>query len=97
MVRHWIGGFVAGFLLIGCVSASIGYKYYGLDADSYGGKLLGPKPKDDIPFEVCKPDEQSKGKCAVMLSAEFKSMATELVTLRQRVKELEKQLQSCGN
>jgi hypothetical protein len=84
-------GLITGFLLVGCISAKIGYKYYGIDAESYGGHLLGPKPSDDILFSVCKPDDQVKGKCVVLLVDEFQAMATELIQLRAALKDCQKQ------
>lgn len=88
-LRNTVFGIAIGFLLAGCVSA-IGYRYYGIDAKSYEGTLLGPKPKDDIPFHSCEPDEQNKGKCVVMLTDDFKAMATELLQLRVALKDCQK-------
>lgn len=85
--KSFLFGLVMGFLMLGCVSASLGYKAYGVAPDSYGGMLLGPKVEDDIPFSTCAPDSHSKGKCYVMLTPEFKAMATELVQLRAALKD----------
>lgn len=56
-------------LLVGC--AAFQYHWYGLEAVSYDGKLLGPKPENDIPLATCAPDAQNHGKCVVMLVDEF--------------------------
>jgi hypothetical protein len=82
-------------LLLACVLGLLGcgttfnYRYYGLEADSYGGKLLGPKPKDDIPFSVCAPDEHDKGKCAVILRAELEKLMRDYADMRERLKACE--------
>ncbi len=71
-LRQFTIGLILGALLVGC--ASFNYRYYGLEAVSYEGKLLGPKPENDIPFSQCKPDDVVKGKCVVMLVDDFFSM-----------------------
>lgn len=84
---------VLGFLVAGCLGAKIGYRAYGLDADSYSGWLRAPKPKDDIPLSVCTPDSFEKGKCVVLLTAEYEKLATELLQLRSDLKSCQKQCQ----
>lgn len=73
--------------VIGCASTSFPYKFYGINADSYGGSLLGPTPADDIPFAQCSPDPEPspspsgavavKGKCVVMKADAFFSLKLE--------------------
>lgn len=80
-------GFLLGVLfLLGC--AAFPYKYYGLDAKSYDGMLRGPTDKDDIPLAVCTPDAQNKGKCFVMLAADY-------LLLKKEYKNLINQLAAC--
>ena len=76
-------GIVLGSLLVGC--ASFNYRYYGLEAASYEGKLLGPKPENDLPFSTCKPDETTAGKCVVMVSDEFFRMKQDYNETKQRL------------
>lgn len=87
-VRSLTLGIVLGVLLVGCISA-IQYKYYGLDAVSYDGMLLGKTSADDIPFSECKPDEVTKGKCVVLKAPEFFAMKQDYETTVQRLKECE--------
>lgn len=61
--------FVFIFVILGC--AGFSYRYYGLDAKSYEGTLLGPSPQDDLPLSTCQPDPTNKGKCVVLYKDEF--------------------------
>lgn len=79
-------GLILGITLVGCSAWS--YRYYGLDLPSYEGKLLGPKPEQDKPFSVCKPDDVMKGKCVVMIQDEFFRM-------KQDYEETKKMLKQC--
>jgi len=75
-------------LFIGC--SGLSYRWYGLEATSYEGTLLGPKAKDDLPFKVCAPTVQSKSPCIVMLQDEYFRMYQELLAARQALKDCQK-------
>lgn len=87
-LKHFSLGLLLGIVLIGC--AGFSYRYYGLDLPSYDGTLLGPKPEDDISFSVCKPDDQSKGKCVVLKADEFFRLKQEYQDMQERLKACEK-------
>lgn len=87
--------------LAGCATAGFTYKWYGLEAESYQGKLLGPDPSLDLEFTKCQPDPDAspdpspnpapspeKGKCVVMLSSEFFAM-------KLAYEQLQKDLSNC--
>lgn len=63
------------------------YHHYGLEAESYKGKLLGPKPKDDLELSVCQPDGQNKAKCSVLLTEEFRRLKDDYLETKQLLKE----------
>lgn len=60
-------------LLVSC--AAFSYRYYGLDVeavtDADKGKLLGPKPEDDLPLTACKATSDNKAPCVVLTTEEF--------------------------
>lgn len=86
----FILGVLLGVLLVGCTS--FGYKYYGIsEVDWETGKILGPKPADDLPFSACKPLEiadpatgqiKLKHQCVIMFSSEFFEMKKEHESLK---------------
>jgi hypothetical protein len=84
---------VAALLSVGAAScaSTFPYRWFGLDAKNYEGTLLGPKPKDDLPFSTCEPDDVTKGNCVVMLVEEFHRMRAKYVELQQRLKSCEEQ------
>lgn len=84
-------GVVIGLVLGGCATLAFPYRYYGLDAVSYDGTLLGPKPADDHSLKECQDVPASptspakKGQCIVMfrdqflqLKADFRKMQIDL-------------------
>lgn len=78
------------FLLVACGS-TFPYKWYGLDLPDYSeGKLLGPKPKDDLPISRCAPDEVQKGKCVVIFVDEWDRLRNDHIELRVRLDACEK-------
>lgn len=86
-----LGYSLALLTMLAC--GSVSYKYYGLSVPTScydQGKLLGPKPEDDIPFSTCKPEAHKQGKCIVMESAEFFAAKKELQQLRQALKDCQK-------
>ena len=83
----WLGVLCA-VMLLGC--AGISFRYYGLSQVIYEhGKLLGPKPKDDLPFSKCQPNAQSKNPCVVMFAPEFFSLKKDYEDTKQKLKECE--------
>ncbi len=68
--KRFCGG--ALFSLCVCSCAGFAYHYYGIDGVSYkDGTLLGPTPKDDIPFSSCEPTAADKHPCVIMFAKEF--------------------------
>lgn len=84
-MKSFIVGIICGVLLLSCASAAISYNYYGLAADSYDGKLLGVDESKDLPLSICEPDAKVKGKCVVMLKAEFFKMKSDLDQTREKL------------
>jgi hypothetical protein len=77
--------------LAGCAT-TFPYRYYGMEMPEAAyetGKLLGEKPKDDIPFSVCRPTDEDKGPCVVFLRAELEKLQRERVELIERLKACE--------
>lgn len=81
-----------GMTLWGCAGATFSYHWYGLDLPSYSGKLLGPKPADDLDFAACAPEGSHKGKCAVFLSAELKALINDYEGLQIDLKKCQQAL-----
>lgn len=78
-------------LLTFAACGAVQYRYYvpELPGNCYDqGKLIGPKPEDDIPMSTCKPDPTKKVKCVVM---EF----DELMAAKNEIKYLRQTLQDC--
>ena len=87
-----IFGLVIGFLLDGCATpAGFIYKYYGMDAVSYDGNLLGPKPVNDLSLKLCEPIPPTathpgkSGQCVVMLRDEFFKMKGDFLILEKNL------------
>ena len=77
--------------VIGCGAASpFGYKYYGLKPESYRGTLEGADASKDLPLSVCAPDAKDKNKCVVMLTQEAFRLKSELLQLRQQLKDCQR-------
>lgn len=86
-------GIVLGFCvaIAGCGAANpFGYKYYVLKPDSYAGKLEGVDATKDLSLSACAPSGQDKNKCIVMLTQEAYRLKSELLTLRQKLKDCER-------
>lgn len=85
-LRFLILGLVLGVVIDGCATqGAFTYKYYGVDAVSYDGSLLGPKAVNDLSFKVCEPDAQVKGKCVIMLRDEFFRMKGDFLMLEKNL------------
>jgi hypothetical protein len=94
MVKNFLAGFACCALLFGC--AGFSFKYYGLDGVVYmNGKLLGPKPEDDLPFTVCEPRPNAQHPCVVMMTSDFFKYKLEFEDTQNRLKEAEKRLAEC--
>lgn len=86
--RSFALGILFGILLAGC--AGMSFKYYGLSEVVYEhGQLLGPKPKDDLPFSACAPNAASKNPCVVMFSKEFFALKQDYEDTQNKLKECE--------
>jgi hypothetical protein len=88
--RAFIFGFLAALILIaGC--AGFSYRYYGLSEVVYDhGNLLGPKPKDDLPFSKCAPNAQTKNPCVVMFTKDFYNLRLDYDDTKNRLIDCEK-------
>lgn len=85
----FILGFVCCLLVLGCAGAS--FKYYGLAEFDYNqGVLLGPKPKDDLPFSRCAPTGNVAHPCIIMFSTEFFALKQDYEDTKQKLKECQK-------
>lgn len=83
-MKNFTLGILVGVLLVGC--AGFSYKYYGLSADSYEGKLLGPKPEDDLPFAECKPTDADKSPCVVVKAKVWFALKTDYEQMEEALK-----------
>jgi hypothetical protein len=91
MVRsQFVLGFASCLLLMGCAGAGFPFKYYGLSAASYEGKMLGPKPEDDLALTGCAPTAQDASPCVVLFTKEFLSIKREYLDMQNRLIECEK-------
>lgn len=87
---RFIAGFFACLLLLGCTSFA--YRYYGLAGVSYSqGTLLGPKERDDLPFNHCAPNDQTQHPCVIMFAKDFFAFKQEYEDLRVKLKACEKE------
>jgi hypothetical protein len=87
--RDFVIGFISCLFLVGC--AGFSYHYYGLSDVSYDhGILLGPKPKDDLPFSKCAPTETSKNPCVVMFATDFFQFKQDYLDTQQKLIDCEK-------
>ena len=71
-------------ILVAC--AGFQYTYYGLAPKSYDGTLLGPNPKQDVPFATCSPTPTDVGKCIVMTREEFFKLRLDYSDLQTKLK-----------
>lgn len=89
MVRAYLFGFLWCLILVGC--AGFAYHYYGLDGVVYEhGMLLGPKPKDDLPFSKCAPNAETAHPCVVMFAKDFFAFKQDYEDTKQKLKECQK-------
>jgi hypothetical protein len=71
------------------------YKYYFMDAISYEGKLNGPTPADDKNLLACKPTEEDKAPCTVMLTADFLRMKQNDLLYQSDLNYCKRDLKNC--
>ena len=87
--KSFLLGFLACLFIVGC--AGFSYPFYGLDKVNYElGVLLGPEPKDDLPFAKCTPSLTTKNPCVVMFSKDFFALKQDFEDTQQKLKECEK-------
>lgn len=92
MVKRLILGLFIVFLVVACAGLTFSYKYYGLQVAHYDdGKLLGPKPTDDLAFAVCEPTAVNKAPCVVMLSNDFFNLKKDYLDAKQKLIDCESQ------
>lgn len=89
MNRSFAFGMLFTLCALGCAGVTFPYKYYGLNADSYAGSLLGPEPKDDIPFESCKPTDFDKSPCVVMKTKDVLTLKLDYLETAAKLKQCE--------
>lgn len=73
--------------LVAC--ANFPYKWYILESESFEGKLIGAKPKDDLPLDACKSESNGTRRCIVVFKDEFERMQAERIDLIERLKSCE--------
>lgn len=87
--HSYLLGLASAFILAGCAGFSI--HYYGLQGVNYNdGVLLGPKPKDDLPFSKCAPIGNEAQPCIVMFSQEFFALKQDYLDTKQKLKDCQK-------
>lgn len=90
-MKKW---FALGFLLSTCVWTAcglVGIRYYTMDGVDYsGGKLLGPKPKEDRVFSDCQPRQDDQNPCVVMFREDFMNLKTDYYDMNNRLEECER-------
>lgn len=87
-----LGFFALGVALVSC--SALSYKFYGYDLPVVAyeqGKLLGPEPKDDLPFKQCEKTETNQAPCVVLFQSEWRKVQRDLVELTARLKACESQ------
>lgn len=65
--------------------AQFSYHYYGLNAASYEGNLLGPTPAQDLPFATCKPTPGKASPCVAMLKDPFLALKADYLDLQNKL------------
>lgn len=89
MKKAYLLGVASALVLIGC--AGFSYHYYGLSEVSYDrGILLGPKPKDDMPFSQCAPTDQNRHPCVVMFTKDFWAFRLDYDDVKQKLIDCQK-------
>ncbi len=83
-------GVVTGCIFVGCAGLSFPYKYYDPVFVSYDGTLMGPSKEDDLPGNICEPNEESKHPCVIMKAQEFFLLKHDYIDLEERLVECEK-------
>lgn len=82
--RDFIRGLTLGLLIVaGCGTIPFTYRYYGLNAKSYEGMLLGPMQPDDLPFSICTPSAESRSPCVVLKAEEFYALKLDYLQTKQ--------------
>lgn len=92
-LKQFFLGFLLACSMIACASAPIfPYKFFHLSGNNFAGTLLGKEPKDDIPFEACRP-VNSKQQCVVVqypvltaLIVDYKQCKSDLIACQKSCK-----------
>lgn len=89
MKYYFLGVVSCALVFIGC-GATFSYRYYGLvEADFTKGRLLGPDPKDDLPFEVCAPTPGDVSPCTIIKTKDFLNLKRDYKDLQNKLKRCE--------
>ncbi len=90
MLKPYVLGFMTcALLFVGC-AATFPYQYYGLSADNYKGRLLGPTPKEDADLIACTPNANDASPCFVMFTTQFLQMKQEYKDMQTKLKKCER-------
>lgn len=74
---RFLSGFLVGCSLIACAASPVfNYKFFHISGNNFSGTLLGPTPKDDMPFSSCAP-VNGKQQCVVVFYPELKALITD--------------------
>lgn len=81
-LRQFYWGLALGMTLFACAATPVfSYKYYNISGNSFTGTLLGPTPKDDLPFSQCAP-VNGKQQCVVVFYPELQALITDYKTTK---------------
>lgn len=89
MKRPFSIGFLFGLAFLIACNATFPYRWYGLDCGDCEGKLLGPKPKDDLSLVECRADAEGRGKCGVFKFTELDRLMSDYIDLQKRLEACE--------
>lgn len=82
-MRSFFAGFALALTLLACAAApTFNYCFYHLSGNSFAGTLLGPEPKDDVPFERCIP-VNGKQQCVVVFYTELNALVKDYKQTKQ--------------
>lgn len=89
-MKSFFAGFALALVLLACAAApTFNYKFYNISGNSFAGTLLGPTPKDDVPFERCLP-VNGKQQCVVVFYTELDALIKDYKTTKQNLIDCQK-------
>jgi len=87
MIKPMIAGIALTAAAMSCAS-SFPYKYYGIWPSR--DTLLAADPKNDLPLNLCEPDDSVKGKCVVLFVDQFDRLLADYISMKERLSKCEK-------